>query len=79
MQEMYEDAVQQALAAGDITQEQADLLLENPPAFDRLGQDGPRRGGPRGGHHGRPGLGGFNGAGSFAPQPSQGAPAGFGA
>ena len=78
MEQMYEEAVQQALAAGDITEEQAELLLENPPAFDRIGQGRPGRGGPRG-HHGRPGPGGFDGPGSFAPQPFQGVPTGPGA
>ena len=54
MQQMYEDAVGQALDAGDITEAEAEILLENPPSFERFDRGGRRphrpeqRGGPAG-------------------------------
>ncbi|MFZ0547493.1 MAG: hypothetical protein WAM60_18750 [Candidatus Promineifilaceae bacterium] len=71
LQSAYESAVNDALAAGAITQDQADLMLENMPSFDGMGLgfgggphgfNGPGPGGH--GFHGGPGGGQANG---FAP------------
>jgi hypothetical protein len=86
IQEAFESAVEQALAAGDISQAQADEMLENIENLNLSRFGGRAPGGPGSGGHGpgkpgmgRPGFGGrgFGHQGGFAP--FQQAPGGSGA